>query len=380
MPPANLRLDSRGLLGQLDRTKTIGAGKKVEQLFVYVSLEAFIEHWDWLETGFVLWKRMGLESGSSERDFFLTRPNRALDGCVLAMARYCDAAAMTLALSRRWTGIDPLGNTQQMLMQNVASCWSEHSERSTITTWARCCGVLPEVIKRLCRWQQSCAEDYVRASRLLVEGAQETIASAIRAGKGGVDFLDEENIWDQISWKFGDEIGGAFLEDQVSRLLYFGRGASRPNHGVETPHVVESQVTEVLEDSDEGEQLEQTVLLADTQLDQEAGLEEVLASSGAEAGFDSDDESRPLPPSVLQRYFISVTGSARKRRLHLGGACWRLPGKDYAVFVDCGEDLPESSAFHAVCKQCFPRGVQSDVPDEELTSSGSSMTSEEDSA
>ena len=37
MPPANLRLDSRGSLGQLDRTKTSGAGKKVEQLFVYVS-------------------------------------------------------------------------------------------------------------------------------------------------------------------------------------------------------------------------------------------------------------------------------------------------------------------------------------------------------
>ena len=132
--------------------------------------------------------------------------------------------------------------------------------------------------------------------------------------------------------------------------------------------------------TDEGEQLEQTFLLADTQLDPEPDLEEVLASSGAEAELDSDDESRPLPPSILQRYFISVTGSAQKRRLHLGGACWRLPGKDYAVFVECGEDVPESSAFHAVCKQCFPRGVQRDVPDEELTSSGSSKTSEDDSA
>ena len=77
---------------------------------------------------------------------------------------------------------------------------------------------------------------------------------------------------------------------------------------------------------------------------------------------------------------MSATGSVQKRRLHLGGACWRLPGKDYAVFVECGEDLPESSAFHAVCKQCFPLGVQSDVPDEDLSSSGSSKTSEEDSA
>ena len=78
--------------------------------------------------------------------------------------------------------------------------------------------------------------------------------------------------------------------------------------------------------------------------------------------------------------FISVTGSAQKRRLHLEGACWRLPGKDCTDFVECGEDLPESSAFHAVCKQCFPLGVQSDVLDEEPSLSGSSETSEEDSA
>ena len=127
-------------------------------------LEAFVVQRDWLEIGFVSGKKTGLESGSSERDFFLTRPSRALGGCVLAMTRYCDAAAMTLALSRRWTCIDSLGEIQPMLLQNLASGWTEHSERSTVTTWARCCGILPEVFKRLCRWQQSCSEEYIRGS------------------------------------------------------------------------------------------------------------------------------------------------------------------------------------------------------------------------
>ena len=68
--------------------------------------------------------------------------------------------------------------------------------------------------------------------------------------------------------------------------------------------------------------------------------------------------------------FTRVTGSAQKRRLHLEGA----------NFVECGEDLPESSAFHIVCKQGFPLGVQSDFLDEEPSLSGSSETSEEDSA
>ena len=136
---------------------------------------------------------------------------------------------------------------------------------------------------------------------------------------------------------------------------------------------MDSPIAEELGSAEEVEQLKQTFHLADTQLDPEPDLGEVLACS-------SEDESRPLPPSILRRYFISVTGSAQKRRLHLGGACWRLPGKDCTDFVECGEDLPESSAFHAVCKQCFPLGVQSDVLDEEPSSSGSSKTSEEDSA
>ncbi len=124
-------------------------------------LEACVGQRDWLEIGFVSGKKTGLESGSSERDFFLARPNRGLDGCVLEMARYCDAAAMTLALSRRRTCIDSWGETQPMLWQKLASCWTGHSERSTITTWARGCGILPEAFKRLCRWQQSCSGDYI---------------------------------------------------------------------------------------------------------------------------------------------------------------------------------------------------------------------------
>ena len=217
------------------------------------------------------------------------------------MARYSDAAAMSLASSRRWAWIDSLGDTQPMLGQNLASCWTEHSERSTITTWARGCGILPEVIKRLCRWQQSCAEDYVRASRLLVEGAQETIASAVRAGKDGADFLDKENMWDQISWKFGNEIGEAFLKDQISRLRYFGQSASRPSRVDEAPRVMDSPSAEVLVDSGESKHLEQTFPLADTQWDPEPDRGVVPADGGAEADLDSDDETRPAPPSFLQR-------------------------------------------------------------------------------
>ena len=254
LPPANLRLDKRGLAGLLDRTKTTGAGKKVERLCIYVSYRAFIEHDTWLEVGFGLWRQMGLDSATSERDFFLTRPNKALSGCVLAMARYADAAAMSLALSGRWTYVNELGVVQQMLLPNVALCWTEHSERSTLATWARCCEVLPETSRRLCRWQQGCDEDYVRATRLLIEGAQEKIALSIKASKGGRDHLDEGNIWEQLQWKFGDEVGTSFLDEQVGRLRFFGEGAATPKlvepclrSPVASVEVISQALTEQLE-------------------------------------------------------------------------------------------------------------------------------------
>ena len=78
-----------------------GLHNLLEQLCIYVAFHAFLEHCNWLEVGFLLWRQMGLDSSTAERDFFLTRPNKSLSGCVLAMARYADASAMSLALAKR---------------------------------------------------------------------------------------------------------------------------------------------------------------------------------------------------------------------------------------------------------------------------------------
>ena len=117
-----------------------------------------------------------------------------------------------------------------MLLQNLASCWTGRSERSTITTLARGCGILPEAFEGLCRWQQSCSEDYIRGSRLLVEGAQEAIASAIWAGKGEADFLDGETCGirslgsraarlEKLSWKFRFRACGTSTRAHVVRAV-----------------------------------------------------------------------------------------------------------------------------------------------------------------
>ena len=54
LPSHKLLLTSWGLTGVLDRTKTTGAGKKVEQMMIYVSKDAWLRNETWLEEGFRL--------------------------------------------------------------------------------------------------------------------------------------------------------------------------------------------------------------------------------------------------------------------------------------------------------------------------------------
>ena len=69
---------------------------------------------------------------------------------------------------------------------------------------------------------------YIKGSRLLVEGAQEAIASAIWAGKGEADFLDGETCGirslgsmaarlEKLSWKFRFRACGTSTRAHVVR-------------------------------------------------------------------------------------------------------------------------------------------------------------------
>jgi hypothetical protein len=89
----------------------------------------------------------------------------------------------------------------------------------------------------------------------------------------------------------------------------------------------------------------------------------------------SEEELLKAAPSHLNKYFVSITGSAKKRRLHLGGECWRVPGTGYKVFEEFGESLPKPEHYHATCSQCFPSGVGLNSS----ASEGSSETSDSES-
>ena len=201
-----------------------------------------------------------------------------------------------------------------------------------------------------------------------------------------MDFLDEENLWDQLRWKCdAEEWGLAFLEAQVARLRYFGEGVATPplaEQVVHSPVVTLAVEAQVPPDAPTLTAASLASLSAHTDEASPRSVSSVregtllVASSpsagGAEADTSDDERQQLVPTVVLQKYFISTSGSARKRRLHLGGACWRIPGRDYADFTEHGDEIPGSGEYHAACRQCFPDGLPS-------SSDGSSVTSDAES-
>ena len=81
--PKLLEFSAAGLMGTLVRTKTSGAGRKREELYVHVSAGAFILVASWLEVGWRMWSRV-----SPDRDYFLVLPSFDLEGWILREARY----------------------------------------------------------------------------------------------------------------------------------------------------------------------------------------------------------------------------------------------------------------------------------------------------
>ncbi|CAE8615556.1 unnamed protein product [Polarella glacialis] len=279
--------------------------------------------------------------------------------------------SQALARTLKYEGLS--GSGLLLTLSGAGLFWTEHSERATINTWARACGVLEDVRKMMCRWQPTCEEGYLRNLRHLVESAQLQIASTIRiAMAAGEDLLDEGQVLDELEdyFEMKWEHSPAEVKDQLTRLKYFW-----PEGGQD--QIAADLVGEAVADSFSGmaamEEVTQAAYLGQANASVEPEAEE--ESLPEESDEETAKEEAP-PVSHLGKFFISITGAARKRRLHLGGECWRVPGRDYGEFERCDAGQPAPAKYHAVCKQCFPSGVVSQASDEESSSDGSSETSD----
>ena len=87
-----------GLQGDITRSKTTGAGRRVEVVQFHVSVNAWIFEKDWLRVGYELFVTMNKDAKSEARDFMMARPSENLHGFGRGMMRYPDAMAYSRAL------------------------------------------------------------------------------------------------------------------------------------------------------------------------------------------------------------------------------------------------------------------------------------------
>ena len=110
----------------------------------------------------------------------------------------------------------------------------------------------------------------------------------------------------------------------------------------------------------------------------DADTSEESDDKDAEATTDASSSSSPSPPpppaAQLHDYVIGMRLRSKVRTLHLIGACWRQPGKDFIVGDWCGAVAPEPSRYNSVCRNCFVRPLQLKEPfaPEESPTTGSS--------
>ena len=343
MPAQSLTLDGRGLRARLERTKTTGPGKKVTVLYTFVSVRAWLAESSWLSVGWKLWQQMSSEAKVEHRDFFLVRPAADLNGLSGKMARYCHAAAMSQALFQHLQAASP--DVMGLMLNGLGTLWTEHSERATMRTWAACCEIAELVSKQLGRWQMSIDEAYVRSIRGNVERAQAKIASAVRRGFSGPDFLDEGSVLAKVVERLQD-LGyeASAIEQQLERLRVFSSTASGA--------------------------------ASETEDEEDTASEASGFSLPADGGVGMDTDDVELPNGHLGQFFVSLVGREERRTLHKGGECHRIPGVHYHKFLAFGERRPDGSQYTRCCKDCFPvaNEVVGSVSSDEIDSSSSSSS------
>ena len=145
-PPRLARFTSEGLTITVIQTKTTGPGKKVENLLVYVSSEAYLFAPGWLEVGWRLFK----EIGPKNRDFWLPLPDSFMEAFSEHAPKYQDALNMArqemkelvAGMATQLSGgvlydymVDADGDPELLFESLIQLSWKLHGDRATIVNW-----------------------------------------------------------------------------------------------------------------------------------------------------------------------------------------------------------------------------------------------------
>jgi hypothetical protein len=206
LTPGRLRMVSDSVVGELMRTKTTGATKRVREVPIIISSDASITGMPWLQVGMKL---------IADHQLFPRKYMLPTKGAPFGtqMAKYAAASAASkqvlscLQRPRAWTKSanaspdtppvvwDYVQTELPIIPPALLDFWTEHSPRACMPSWTGLMGVEKSVRDLLGRWSPTGSEDYTRTYRLTVKKLQQEVVAALRAGD---ERLEEDDIWEKL--------------------------------------------------------------------------------------------------------------------------------------------------------------------------------------
>ena len=332
--------------GLLKKTKTTGAGKRVRELPIYISEHAFVVEKDWLDTGLRVLRRIseenseylvceGLSTGSM-------KPGR--------MISYQEAVLLSISALDAMKGEN--AKEGPLLPEGWCRFWTEHSERSTLSSGLASIGVVKSDRDLLGRWSPEGSDQYVRTYNSVVGRLQQAYASAIRRGdayhrldEGAI--LEDLKVWMVEKWGIQESEARSSVDSWKAKIVTSG-----PFHNL----LVRS----------EGEQTPTEV-----------------ADSESPSPCDSSEPTEIPPEHAVKKQkmqrvdearasgFIVVYNRINRGMLHRAGpdGCWTARTREFKK-AEVFTMVPEESRYTTRCRLCWPaRGEESESTsdtDEEL--------------
>jgi hypothetical protein len=326
--PSRLSMFEGELYGTLKKTKTTGPSKRVRELPLHISKQAYVRFGSWLRVGFDLW----LTLAPFERDYFLPRSDGSGNRSIRQMATYSDAASAGLQVLSK---LRLPGTDQLLLDENWCSFWTEHSERPTLTTALAVLQHSKDERDLVGRWKPEGSDVYLRTYHAIVGRLQSKVAETMRA-VDRFEALQEK------------EIGKAFKDWTRDRLQLSeeeSEGMSRVFAEILRRPPVESQSIVVDEDEDS---FAQTV--------------QVVSKNPESAEDDSSEDPDPnawfLSQSRPEEAFL-IIHSNKGSRLHRTNGCWSARYRAVKNPHLCQKE-PSTTEYNFRCRLCWPVGISSD--------------------
>ena len=315
---SHFRMVDGCLVGLLFKTKTTGAGKRIRELPIYVSSAAYVKYENWLAMGFSLVK--DASSGLGPLVFGEGIFTETATGEV--PMKYHEASAASGDLMEALCGADG----RKLLPVGWERHWTEHSERSTLSSGLAALGIGKLERDLLGRWCPEGSDQYVRTYNAAVKRLQVKFSRAAGANNA-YGRLDE----------------GSALEDLKRWLVsHWGAGEDEADRAVEA---WKKQIGGKRNQDDPG---------SDTDLASSGGEKEDLGKV-VEARQPAFKRKLGALDKEREGGFVVVYRRAGRGTLHrLGsGACWMAKKRSFHK-SEVYADPPNVECYSMKCKLCWP--------------------------